>query len=48
MLGEVQQGLEVVSFPGWRVELVGGGRRSAASHDAGGWPGLGGASLHAP
>lgn len=35
MLVAVQQGLEAVSHPGWRVELVGGGRRSAAAHDAG-------------
>lgn len=32
----VQAALEAVSFGGWRLEVVGGSRRSAANHDAGG------------
>jgi len=35
MLSMVKDGLKKVSHPaGWRVELVGGGRRASASHDA--------------
>jgi hypothetical protein len=32
----VAAGLEAVAGPGWQLELVGGGRRSSAFHDAGG------------
>lgn len=35
MKAVVAAGLEAVSAPGWRVEPVGGGARSLASHDAG-------------
>lgn len=31
----VEEGLAHVSFPGWRVEVVGGAARGKSSHDGG-------------
>ena len=35
MLGVVTRALEAVSYPGWRLEVVGGEARGGAFHDAG-------------
>lgn len=34
MICVLRAALTHVSYPGWRIELVGGGRRSNAAHDA--------------